>query len=645
MSSRAALAAAGAGPEAEAEVSVKPKPKPKPLPLPPPRESPRVAKIKALAKQVEAAENEKKQQIAAEGLVKLLELPGRPVNEKVPVMDDLSVLTPAERGTYVDRLAALTKSWETFKSTRRLQETSRDAINELFMIDTTPLALLMFGPQRVALWETKYGGSPRDIFEIAEINDQCLATIGDIIHPSENDYKKVGKPGATIEATSCWICGMPIWFPKSELPDGDKNGHSPECEHILPIAQAALFLQLYDKSNTPSGDVYPLEYAWSHKTCNQTKNDDVFYEYERKTKNKAEKVIINPKTNLPEIDEIAYVNLLEKIYASKRSDAVRDKAPGFKKHVQKNIFELDRYSFRDTLQDWINFAYPGRESVKAWKEDRLAVLKQKYTAIFTFIGRRNYEMSPELYILSLASATAAIINRQDENRRVKKGEQSVRREVLFGRQPASNAAAAPASASNAAAAPAFAPPPPPAAEPAAEPAAAPEVDVLDGPFGPLSADHMRELLRPMSVLEMLPKDGLFMVQIPHKSQPVNSPSVGDKTRQLASLAENKQVGVTGLQAAAAPPGKRRETLPELAHAQEGDPPALVKLQPPRDASTREHVEPKRTDSSLNPMVKKGGRRTRRRTSSFLPHKRRRTYHAAIKMSSRRHSLTGKASRR
>ena len=42
--------------------------------------------------------------------------------------------------------------------------------------------------------------------------------------------------------------------------------------------------------------------------------------------------------------------------------------------------------------------------------------------------------------------------------------------------------------------------------------------------------------------------------------------------------------------------------------------------------------------------RKGGRRTRRRTQSFLPYRRRRTHHA-IKMSSRRHSVSGRASSR
>ena len=104
--------------------------------------------------------------------------------------------------------------------------------------------------------------------------------------------------------------------------------------------------------------------------------------------------------------------------------------------------------------------------------------------------------------------------------------------------------------------------------------------------------------------------------------------------------------------------------------------ALVRVGPPVDlrVSTRPSKQPTRTDSNLIPVEpsgdislrpdlpahgtsakgtpakgapgtgRKGGRRTRRRTQSFLPYRRRRTHHA-IKMSSRRHSVSGRASSR
>lgn len=85
--------------------------------------------------------------------------------------------------------------------------------------------------------------------------------------------------GEFINGTPCYICGLPIVRQKD---DGD--GLGPECEHILPIAQAILFLGLYGAKYKPEQVLYNpkilnLEYAWAHRTCNQVKSDNVYTMY------------------------------------------------------------------------------------------------------------------------------------------------------------------------------------------------------------------------------------------------------------------------------------------------------------------------------------------------------------------------------
>ena len=85
--------------------------------------------------------------------------------------------------------------------------------------------------------------------------------------------------GEFVNGTPCYICGLPIVRQRN---DGD--GLGPECEHLLPIAQAILFLGLYGAKYTPEQVFYNpkilnLEYAWAHRTCNQVKSDNVYTLY------------------------------------------------------------------------------------------------------------------------------------------------------------------------------------------------------------------------------------------------------------------------------------------------------------------------------------------------------------------------------
>jgi len=641
--------------------------------------SARVARSNALLAQVKAADEAAKVQAAVDGLVKLLELPPREAD-----VINTSDFDPEKLKWYNHRVGVLKESWVKFSEKRKVQTTSRDAIYELFLIETTALALLMFGPERVALWEARYGGDSRDIFEIADPEDQCLGAIGDIAYGE----------------TPCWICGMPIYFTKDDLPDRDANGHSPECEHVLPIAQAALFLQLYDKSNTDATQ-FALEYDWSHKTCNQTKNNDVYF---RTRSGK----LLTDSDFVPMVDVDKYTALLEKILTSTRADADRPRPAGVEPHPKRGAaLETDKYSFRDTLGDWIHFNYDEGRSIATWKAQRVAVMTEKYEAILRTIDTRNYAMSPELYILSLASAAASIIERQDLNRRPPKGGISRRRETLFGFRPsvtlvqlppvaapvavpeqgASNAAAAAASASGA-------PPPPPAEAlpasslPPAEPVeplpvfdekarledAAAEAKVLSKDYEPLPI-HVTEMLEPLKMpsLAQLSSPGqlppsevgsldsflpaTYRISVLSRIRPPRGPNGLSglfNTGLKFQLPPHSVLLSSGppdpsLVATAAATGFGTVALGEDMHRRTSPrPPAprdLGPFVPSGDISERRELPPHGTPAKGTPAKgRKGGRRTRRRTQSFLPHRRRRTHHA-IKMSSRRHSVSGMVSSR
>ena len=554
-----------------------------------PRRSSRVqANQAALAKLKEAFLAEQRQ-LAAETLTKFSEMPPK---------EELAV-QPKDDTEYKKNLARNTEKWQRFMSKRREQKSSVDAIAELFTIKASDLALLNFGPTHVSLWETNYpGDGVRGIFELGDVDEQCNNTVGRVV----------------IGTTLCWICGMPIWGDTSDLPCGDQNGHSPECEHILPVAQAAVFLQLYDKSNAQS-DLFKYEYDWSHKTCNQTKNADVYF----KVKETEDKRGVSLDTNgLPTFNETAVLTLLERIYDSTRSDATCEPRPT---HVrQKTGFFIDRHSFKDTLQDWIHFKFGEPRSVEKWKESRVKVFKAKYDAILDFIGGTNYRFNPQTYVLALASAVAEIVNRQDENRKPGAGKKSVRR-LTLGYQPAPTvitpALAATLTADNAAIAAAQDPTPPPAimdppAEFLAEEAEFVGFVAPDGPPPARPASYIPPFPPPYDqLISPNPDDLHFTFDM----------MVGDEFYQDVP---EEEVSAAPSNAAAAPWSENR-----IDRILAGETDYDSQAEAPMDA--------------YDPYGQTGGRRrrTRRRTSSFLPHRRQRSYHA-IRTSSNRRPVVGMA---
>jgi hypothetical protein len=128
-----------------------------------------------------------------------------------------------------------------------------DPSRDLWTYSLTEVIRRLYGDQ--ASNSFKLGGIKdfREIFEHFDPTRQCLEVIGGpyildkIINIntkvlSQADaqlavakQKKAAPPGATVE--NCWICGLPI--------DEAIPGLKSECEHVLPVMQAALFLELF----------------------------------------------------------------------------------------------------------------------------------------------------------------------------------------------------------------------------------------------------------------------------------------------------------------------------------------------------------------------------------------------------------------
>lgn len=103
----------------------------------------------------------------------------------------------------------------------------------------------------------------RDWWELSSPTTQCNNVLG------------MTAVEATRNGTVCYICGLPLSIDQQ---------HTPECEHVLPVYQAALLLKLYsarDRMRLNNYDAYDrqalsLEYKWSHRCCNQIKSDISF---------------------------------------------------------------------------------------------------------------------------------------------------------------------------------------------------------------------------------------------------------------------------------------------------------------------------------------------------------------------------------
>ncbi len=189
------------------------------------------------------------------------------------------------------------------------------------------LAQALFGKEAVDAVKAK--NIPiREIWELSSPTTQCENTIGKV-----------------TSHTKCWICGLSI--NKFNL------GMTEECEHILPIAQAVIFLRLYNNghktirasTNDSEKKMLELEYGWAHVVCNQEKSDLCPFRLTRE--------------NILKINKGDISNLLRKIYYSTRSDSAN-------------------------LKKALEGLYP---TVEEFIAARLPSIEQRYTHIKTYIER------------------------------------------------------------------------------------------------------------------------------------------------------------------------------------------------------------------------------------------------------------------
>ena len=105
----------------------------------------------------------------------------------------------------------------------------------------------------------------RYIYELTGVEKQCNSTIGKADALDEAGNRKF---------PNCYLCGKSFY---EGAPDKIQDELRAACEHILPIIQAAFFLQIYhpgiDMTNSTVKKEFELEYNWAHRCCNYEKSD------------------------------------------------------------------------------------------------------------------------------------------------------------------------------------------------------------------------------------------------------------------------------------------------------------------------------------------------------------------------------------
>jgi hypothetical protein len=255
--------------------------------------------------------------------------------------------TPMVRkGPKTAKVTRLISAFKTRKVSQSVKKTQR-AIHEYSEIGLQDFAILLFGEDAVR--EVKKKMDVREIWNISTNTTQCNNVIG-----------------RSTPETECWICGLKI---------DDIPGMKPECEHILPVAQAVIYLSLYSSKKPPKTDaermVLQMEYGWAHTVCNQDKSDIC--------------CIINSGQNAVVSDKnIRYI--LNKIYTSNREDST-------------------------ILKEKLKGLYPTLASFLA---ARLEAVKERYKRIVDFLNPTSSESRFKLTILAGLVTAMDYTNIHDE---------------------------------------------------------------------------------------------------------------------------------------------------------------------------------------------------------------------------------------
>jgi len=222
------------------------------------------------------------------------------------------------------------------KKTHQQKKPAALSAKDATQIGLTDLAVILFGESAIEEVK-KQGMDVRELWNMSTNITQCNNVIGEVVYGT----------------SSCWICGEVI---------EQREGLEAECEHILPVAQAVIFLSLYSakkKKNYTEGfeKLLSLEYGWAHTVCNQEKTDIC--------------CIGNDGYRAIVLDNSVEF-ILKKIYNSSR---------------------VNSSSIKNILKTKYN-------NLKSFVDGRSKIMRQKYEAIVNYLNPTNGENRFKLTILA-----------------------------------------------------------------------------------------------------------------------------------------------------------------------------------------------------------------------------------------------------
>jgi len=215
-------------------------------------------------------------------------------------------------------------------------------------IGLTDLATRLFGAEAIQKVKkfTPESNSEAESNSEESTSQTSVRKIWELTSPTVQCNNTIGKYDASTE---CWICGLSI---KPSI-----SGMTAECEHVLPIAQAVIFLQLYntkklkgDGHSVSEKNMLDLEYGWAHRLCNQEKSDTCPL---RMASEKGVEYV--------EIFDKGVDEMLKKIWESKRS-------------------------YADSLVEKLEGKFT---TLANFKKDRVPIIKYRYNSIVNYINERR----------------------------------------------------------------------------------------------------------------------------------------------------------------------------------------------------------------------------------------------------------------
>ena len=208
--------------------------------------------------------------------------------------------------------------------------------------------------------------------------------------------------------TTCYICGFPITT-------------IPECEHVLPVFKAAMYLHLYrddyktlfqqdktkqnfgidikDSNDNPIDDSLKqilkkelgLEYKWAHRCCNQIKGETDFIKYENGSF---------------QLDYHTTVDILNRIISSSKSDVNNKREDGI--CYDPDLYErLKIIDTKDKKKKWIAKRIDILQSVNNGVPDGVI------SSITEYLNENKGKMSEGIFMLSALSQAILAADMKD----------------------------------------------------------------------------------------------------------------------------------------------------------------------------------------------------------------------------------------